>query len=340
MLASPQDKIFERLASAEKASLRARDLTQQLLTFSKGGAPVKKATSLTELIRDSVSFALSGSNVTCEFSMPEDTWVVEVDEGQISQVIQNLIINAEQAMPEGGRIRVSCENLALNEKTGLPLKEGKYVQISVQDQGGGIPPKYLQRIFDPYFTTKEKGRGLGLATVYSIIRNHNGHITLDSEAGVGTTFRIYLPASESQIAARRTESREVRSTKGKILLMDDEAVVRESMREILTFAGYEVESAQEGTEAIDLYVRAKAADKAFDAVIMDLTIPGGMGGKEAIEKLTEIDPEIKAIVSSGYSNDPIMAHFREYGFRGAVSKPYKVNEITDILYDILTDTIE
>jgi PAS domain S-box-containing protein len=340
MLASPQDKIYERLTSAEKASLRARDLTQQLLTFSKGGAPVKKATSLSELIKDSVSFALSGSHVTCEFSFPDDLWVVEVDEGQISQVIQNLIINAEQAMPEGGRIRVSCKNLTVSEEEGLPLKEGTYVRISVQDQGGGIPPKYLQRIFDPYFTTKEKGRGLGLATVYSIIRNHNGYITLDSETGVGTTFRIYLPASQGKIVTQRIESREVRSAKGKILLMDDEEVVRESMREILTFAGYEVEPAQDGTEAIDRYVKAKAADKPFDAVIMDLTIPGGMGGKEAIQRLTEIDPEIKAIVSSGYSNDPIMANFREYGFRGAVSKPYKVSEITDTLYVVLTDAKE
>jgi PAS domain S-box-containing protein len=340
MLASPQDKIYERLTSAEKASLRARDLTQQLLTFSKGGAPVKKATSLQELIRDSVSFALSGSNVTCEYSIPDDVWVVEVDEGQISQVIQNLIINAEQSMPEGGRIRVSCMNLTVSQEDGLPLKEGMYVGISIQDEGEGIPKKYLQRIFDPYFTTKEKGRGLGLATVYSIIRNHNGYITLDSEIGVGTTFRIYLPASQTKIATQKIESREVKSTRGKILLMDDEEVVRESMREILTFAGYEVEPAQDGTEAIDLYVKAKAADKPFDAVIMDLTIPGGMGGKEAIQRLTGIDPEIKAIVSSGYSNDPVMANFREYGFRGAVSKPYKVNEITDTLYAVLTDTKE
>ena len=340
MLASPRDKIHERLTSAEKASLRARDLTQQLLTFSKGGAPVKKVTSLPELIRDSVSFALSGSNVTCEFSIPDDLWVVEIDEGQISQVIQNLIINAEQAMPEGGRIRLDCKNLNVNEEDRLPLKEGMYVGISIQDQGEGIPQKYLQRIFDPYFTTKRKGRGLGLATVYSIIRNHNGYITLDSETGVGTTFRLYLPASQTKITPQRIENGEVLAAKGKILVLDDEDIVRESMREILMFAGYEVELARDGAEAIEQYVKAQATDRPFDAVIMDLTIPGGMGGKEAMQKLIEIDPGIKAIVSSGYSNDPIMANFMEYGFRGAVSKPYKVNELTDTLYAVLRDAQE
>jgi PAS domain S-box-containing protein len=340
LLVSPQEKIFQRLTAAENASLRARDLTQQLLTFSKGGAPVRKTTSIGALMRDSVSFALSGSNVICEFAIPDDLWAVDIDEGQISQVVHNLIINAEQAMPGGGTIKLNCRNIAVSEESGLPLKNGKYIRISVTDQGEGISPKYLPKIFDPYFTTKEKGRGLGLAMVYSIIRNHEGHITLESQIGVGTTFRIYLPASRSEISGYEIEESSLRTAGGKILVMDDEEIIRESMFEILSFAGYEVEFAKDGTEAIEAYVRAKADNKPFDMVIMDLTIPGGMGGKEAVERLREIDPEIKAIVSSGYSNDPVMANFRAYGFEGAVSKPYKVAEIVDTLYKVIKSADE
>jgi nitrogen-specific signal transduction histidine kinase/CheY-like chemotaxis protein len=335
LLASPEDKISQRLTAAENASLRARDLTLQLLTFSKGGAPIKRTTSMGVLIKDSVSFASSGSNVICEFAIPDDLWVVDIDEGQMSQVIHNLIINADQAMPGGGTILVSCRNTTVSQDDGLPLKSGNYILISISDQGQGISPKYLPKIFDPYFTTKETGRGLGLAMVYSIVRNHEGHITLESKIGVGTTFKIYLPASGSRISGDNIAESQLRTAKGKILVMDDEAIVRESMIEILSFAGYEVESAKEGTEAIDAYIKAKASDKPFDIVIMDLTIPGGMGGKEAIETLKEIDPEIKAIVSSGYSNDPVMANFRAYGFEGAVSKPYKVAEIVDTLYKVI-----
>ena len=334
LLVSPEDKISQRLTAAENASLRARDLTLQLLTFSKGGAPIRKATSMGALIRDSVSFASSGSNVSCEFAIPDDLWVVDIDEGQMSQVIHNLIINAEQAMPGGGTITVSCRNTTVSQDDGLPLKNGNYILISISDQGQGISPKYLPKIFDPYFTTKETGRGLGLAMVYSIIRNHEGHITLESQIGVGTTFKIYLPASGSIISGDNIAEKQLHAARGKILVMDDEAIVRESMLEILNFAGYEVECAKEGTEAIEAYVKAKASDEPFDLVIMDLTIPGGMGGKETIERLKKIDPEIKAIVSSGYSNDPVMANFRAYGFEGAVSKPYKVAEIVDTLYKV------
>lgn len=243
-------------------------------------------------------------------------------------------------MPGGGTIKVSCENTTVSEEDALPLKEGRYVQISFGDQGEGISPKYLQRIFDPYFSTKEKGRGLGLATVYSIIRNHDGYITVESKLGVGTTFRIYLSASASEIAGRKIEDEKVLTAKGKILVMDDEEIVRESVGEILKYAGYEVEFAMDGTEAIEKYTKGMAADEPFDAVVMDLTIPGGMGGKEAIKKLVEIDPKIKAIVSSGYSHDPVMADFRGYGFSGAVSKPYKVTEIINTLYDVITRTME
>ena len=336
MLVSPkEEKVAQRLTAAENASLRARDLTQQLLTFSKGGAPVKKTISIGSLIRDSVSFALSGSNVICEFSIPDDLWAVDIDEGQISQVVHNLIINAEQAMPGGGTIQAHCRNTIVTGEDGLPLKNGNYVQISIKDQGEGISAKYLPNIFDPYFTTKEKGRGLGLAMVYSIVRNHGGHITVESQSGSGTTFTIYLPASSARIFLATPEERMLHAARGKILVMDDEDIIRESMREILSFAGYEVEFAKDGKEAIEAYVRSTEIGKPFDIVIMDLTIPGGMGGKEAIGRLKEISPEIKAIVSSGYSNDPVMANFKDYGFEAAVTKPYKVKDIVDTLYEVI-----
>jgi PAS domain S-box-containing protein len=335
---SPQNKIFNMLSDAETASLRARDLTQQLLTFSKGGAPVKKPSSIVGLIKDSASFILSGSKVHCEFDMPEDLWPVEIDEGQMSQVINNLIINADQAMPQGGIIQVTCKNVMVTREDKLPVKEGKYIKVSITDQGMGISEIHFGKIFDPYFTTKEKGRGLGLATVYSIIKNHDGHISVESRLGVGTTFHIYLPASEARIPVQKIEDKKPLAGKGRILIMDDEEVVRNVAGLMLNNLGYETGFAKDGNEAIELYNKARESGQPFDAVIMDLTIPGGMGGVEAIKILTDMDPEIKAIVSSGYSNDPVMANFREYGFSGAVSKPYKVKELLDTLNDIITRT--
>jgi PAS domain S-box-containing protein len=335
MYVKQEDKMIERLAESEKASLRAKDLTQQLLTFARGGAPIKETASIVELIKDSVSFVLSGSNVKCEFSIPNDLWMVEIDEGQMSQVINNLIINAQQAMPEGGIIDVSAENMTVGSEHGLPLKGGRYVKIAIKDHGIGIPKEHLQKIFDPYFTTKQKGSGLGLATSYSIVRKHDGHITVDSELGAGTTFTIYLPASEKEIPTSKDKEEESLLGKGRILVMDDEEVVRGVACEMLRRIGYEVEFARDGTEAIELYKRARESGQPFDAVILDLTVPGGIGGKEAIKRLLEIDPRVKAIVSSGYSNDPVMAKFREYGFRGVIAKPYKIEELSGVLRRII-----
>ncbi|MFQ5865902.1 MAG: PAS domain S-box protein [bacterium] len=336
----PKNDLFTVLADAENACLQAMDLTQQLLTFSRGGAPVKKTASISELIKDTVEFTLRGSNVKCEYFIPDDIWPVEIDEGQMSQVINNLIINADQAMPEGGNIKIWVENLTINTIRGLPLKSGNYVKISFEDQGVGIPKEFMPKIFDPYFTTKQKGSGLGLATSYSIIKNHDGLITVESRLGVGTTFHIYLPASRNRFLKKKQIKKVVSRkrpfvSKGRILVMDDELAVRKSVCRMLNRIGYEVELAEDGTEAIELYKKAKDSGLPFDAVLMDLTIPGGMGGKEAIHLLNEIDSNIKAIVSSGYSNDPVISDFKNYGFRGVVAKPFEINSLCQVLEKVI-----
>ncbi len=326
MYVKHDSKAYENLKSAEKAIHRATNLTQQLLTFSRGGAPVKKAASLTEIIRESTEFILNGSNVTCEYHIADNLRQIEVDEGQISQSIQNLILNASQSMPEGGKIRISIDNIELTRETGFPLHEGSYLKIAIQDEGTGISKENLKNAFDPYFTTKDMGRGLGLSLTYSIIKNHDGHISVESDIGSGTTLTIYLPASENQIEENESEEDIFILGQGKILLMDDEEIIRESIGSFLTVSGYEIMYANNGEEAVDLYHKEMKTSNPFDAVILDLTIRGGTGGKEAIKKLLEIDPNVKAIVSSGYSNDPVMAKFREYGFRAVLAKPCRSQE--------------
>jgi len=340
MYVKPKEEVFEILTEAEKASLRAKDLTRQLLTFSRGGAPIKKTTSILELLKDTVLFALTGSNVKCEFSIDKDLWLVDVDEGQISQVIDNLILNAVQAMPEGGTVKVKAENIIARKEQVLPSQKGKYIKISIKDQGVGIPKEHLPRIFDPYFTTKQKGSGLGLATAYSIIQKHNGYITVESELGVETTFYIYLPISEKQITIGKRETKELIKGEGKILLMDDEDVVIKVGGRLLRHLGYKAEFAQDGAEAIELYKKAKESGQPFNAVILDLVVPGAMGGKEAVKKLIKVDSEVKAIVSSGYSNDPVMAEYGKYGFSGVITKPYKIEELGQVLYRVIKGTIK
>lgn len=312
--------------------MQATSLTQQLLTFSRGGAPIKKKTSVTDLIKDSATFALRGSNVSCNYSFPDDLWLTEADEAQLNQVVNNLVINAQQAMPKGGIIQVSAENMTIHAENTLSLKAGKYVKISIKDQGIGISAECLLKIFDPYFTTKQKGSGLGLATAYSIIKKHGGVISVESELNAGTIFQLYLPALEKEILIKKKAEEKPLIGKGKILLMDDEAVIRTLALRLLKRIGYEVHVANDGAEAIKLY---REANEPFDAVIMDLTIPGGMGGKEAIKKLLEIDPDVKAVVSSGYSNDPIMANFSRYGFKSVIAKPYNIRRLSEVLQKVI-----
>ncbi|MFC1928917.1 MEDS domain-containing protein [Chloroflexota bacterium] len=328
----PGGKAYARLDDAEKASVRARDLTQQLLTFARGGEPIRKAVSMGGLIMETTSFALRGSNVKPVFSIPDDLWVVEVDEGQINQVISNILINADQAMPDGGIINIVAKNTASKEAGALPLPKGNYIEISIEDHGIGISDEHLKRIFEPYFTTKQKGDGLGLATAYSIIKKHHGHISVQSKLGSGTTFHIYLPASRKAAPKKEEEGTQASFPgRGRILVMDDEEIVRELLSQGLTDVGYEVELTEDGAEAIERYTKAKESGQPFNAVIMDLTIPGGMGGKEAIKKLLEIDPDARVIVSSGYSTDPVMADYKEYGFSAIAAKPYRVEEVEKTL---------
>jgi len=332
----PEEKLYAYLNNAETACSRARDLTQQLLTFAKGGAPVKKTSSIVQLLNETAGFALRGSNVRCEFQIAEDLWTAEVDEGQISQVIHNLVINADQAMPEGGALKVRAENILVNGQQNIPLPEGKYIAVAVSDQGIGIPKEYITKIFDPFFTTKQKGSGLGLASCYSILVNHGGYITAVSEPGAGATFTFYLPASAEKIEHKEVAGEVNSDGKGRILVMDDEDIIRDMAQELLSGMGYEVELAGDGVEALNRYQEARASGAPVDAVIMDLTIPGGMGGEEAIQKLLAIDPEARAIVSSGYSNNPIMADYKKYGFSGVLAKPYKITELSAVLQGVMS----
>lgn len=335
MLAPPIGSFQERLGHAEKGCLRARELTQQLLTFAKGGSPIRKAASIIEIIHESTAFAARGSNVICRHHAPANLWPVEVDEGQISQVFNNLVINALQAMPNGGTLRTSMENCEVTDAMGLHITPGRYVHITVSDTGTGIPRENLARIFDPYFTTKKAGSGLGLATTYAIIQKHQGSITVESSEGVGTAFHIYLPASQSAIAPKPTETEIIPRGEGRVLVMDDEQAILDFARASLTHFGYEIDTAEHGDEAIEKFQNAAAKGQPFSAVIMDLTVPGGMGGKEAMKRLLEIDPDVRAIVSSGYSQDPVMANYREYGFAGVVAKPYQVDALAKTLGSIL-----
>ncbi|PWB67747.1 MAG: hypothetical protein C3F14_01255 [Deltaproteobacteria bacterium] len=336
MYANRQGEVYRRLEESEKAALRARDVAQQLLTFSKGGAPIKKITSIQELVTESAGFALRGSNVKCDFSIPDDLWHVEADEGQLSQVVNNLIINAAHAMPEGGTIQVCCRNRIADRNDRMPGKENQ-VSISIMDHGIGIPKEYLSKVFDPYFTTKQKGSGLGLSTAYSIVKKHGGHLAVESELGVGTTFYIHLPAAGGAAPSRKVDEARFAPGKGKILVMDDEEAVRDVAREMLESFGYTVAIARDGTEAIAIYRQAMETGEPPDSVLMDLTIPGGMGGKEAIHRILEIDPDAKGIVCSGYSNDPIMSSYQAYGFRGVIQKPYSLKQLSETIRDVLSN---
>ena len=330
------DKSLERLLEAEQACQRAQHLAKQLLTFAKGGLPLKKPINVEDLLQDVVPLALSGSNSAVEISIDENVWPIEIDEDQIHQVINNILINADQAMPHGGLITIKVQNLYLTPATGLPLPEGKYVRFSFLDQGIGIDQKNIGKIFDPYYTTKKFGNGLGLTTAFSIIKNHQGHITVDSEPGKGTSFHIYLPTAKNAAWLHKTKiSTMPIKGQGRILVMDDEGAIREVLCQMLHKLGYEAVCVKDGGQALEAYQQAKKQGP-FDAVILDLTIPNGLGGKETLELLLQLDPQIRAIVSSGYGDDPIMANYENYGFKSVIAKPYKISELSLVLHNVMS----
>jgi PAS domain S-box-containing protein len=327
------EDIKKYLDDSVETTHRASELTKQLLTFSKGGAPVKKTASLAEIVCDTAKFALRGSKVRVEFLIPDTPWPAEVDSGQISQVIHNLVINAKQAMPKGGIIYISMENIMIKPGRFNP---GNYIKITIKDQGVGIPKENLSKIFDPFFTTKQEGSGLGLATSYSIIKRHDGYLEVESEVDTGTTFFIYLLALSQEITLPESQKEIAASNERlKILIMDDEEIILKSVGEMLEYFGHQVTLVTNGAEAIRVYQQVLGSSAPFDVVIMDLTVPGGMGGQEAIAHLRDIDPKIKAIISSGYANDPIMSDYERFGFCGVVTKPYKFDELTEVLNKVV-----
>jgi signal transduction histidine kinase/CheY-like chemotaxis protein len=323
------------LSAAEQGVLRARDLTLQLLTFAKGGDPVRKAVALSEIVREAAEFALHGSKARCEFKFADDLWPADVDKGQIGQVVQNIIINALQAMPDGGIIRINLHNAEVAAGSLPGLAAGRFLKLSIADNGQGINPEHLPRIFDPYFTTKQQGSGLGLATVYSIVNKHLGRIEVHSKLGEGTTFDVWLPAAHRPPdPAVPPDSMPVRQH-GRVLVMDDEQTIRESATALLERVGLETQAVGDGTAVLREYALAKEAGRPFDVVILDLTVPGGMGGLETIEKLRQMDPQVRAIVSSGYSRDPVLAQYQAHGFLGMVPKPYDLHELVKVVHTVM-----
>ncbi len=337
-----KDKPFKLLGHALVASRTAKNLTQKLITFSKGGAPNREITALDRLVKSAAEFTLSGSNIKCTYNLAPDLWLVDVDPSQIGHAIHNVVMNAREAMPAGGTIQVTVTNVSLLDDIPTP-REGNYVRISITDHGNGIPEAEFDKIFDPYYSTKDrgsrKGTGLGLSICHSIITQHGGEVSVTSQIGSGTTLHLYLPAAiggpPAARASRVADQNQPIFGQGKILVMDDEMMIRELAGEILKHLGYTVEFAKDGAEAVVSYRTALNSQEPFDAVILDLTVRGGMGGKEAIRELIEIDPDVKGIVSSGYSDDPGMTDFKQHGFSGAVAKPYSLEELGGKLNQIL-----
>ncbi len=338
------EEACQLIADAEQAAFKATRLTKQLLTFSMGGSPVKELISVSQLIEETVGFSLSGSNVDYRLTFDENLKAVEVDKGQIDQVLNNLVVNAAQAMPEGGTVTITAENCTHSGESdadkqvffvpGLPLVEGEYVKISIRDDGPGIPRKHLGKIFDPYFSTKTGSTGLGLTTAYSIVKKHGGHIEVESFPGEGTVFSFFLPAAKEEGDEDHEEILQGGTECGKVLVMDDDIIIRTVVEKLLRKTGYNVECVSNGDDALRVYNDAFTANDPFKFVLMDLTIPGGMGGKETVTKIKEFDENAKVIVFSGYSNDPILSNFKEYGFDGVLKKPFSTDELLSLIQNI------
>ncbi len=332
---APDSEEFELLTEVEKTSMEAKQLTQQLLAFSKGGAPIKKVMKVGPLIKESVDFVSRGSNIVCSYKVGPELWTAEIDGGQIRQVFHNLTINAIQAMPKGGHLTVTAKNILVQKEHNLPIPEGMYLLISFQDEGVGIPEENLPKIFSPFFTTKTMGNGLGLAGSYSIIKKHGGHMTLSSQVDVGTTFDIYLPATSQETEPDIPMSLDIVQGHGRVLVLDDESVVRSMFGQFLFRFGFEVVLTTSGEEAIEKFREAKTQGQLFLLVILDLTVRGGMGGKDTLRELQKIDPRVKAIVTSGYSNDPVMSQYEKYGFKGMLTKPFNFDELNIVIKQVL-----
>lgn len=333
-------EITNNLSQAEAAVARAQSVSLQLLTFSKGGAPVTKVVDIAELLSKSAAFALRGSNVECGLRFAEDLHHVVCDPGQIGQVIHNLLINAAQAMPRGGIVEISADNATFDDSQVAPtLTAGKYVRITVVDEGDGIPEENIERVFDPYFTTRSAGSGLGLASTYHIVEKHNGAISVTSTVGQGSAFTFFLPAS-CEVPSPQ-EHKAIADGGGRtILVMDDDQTIRDMLSLMLAEMGYSVIPAQDGQEAIDLYKRQQNAGHAPDAVILDLTVTAGMGGTDAIVKLRELDPKVKAIVSTGYYTHPVMSNPQEAGFSAAIAKPFTVAQLSQALDSVIAGPVD
>jgi len=333
------NELYPILSDIQEGAKQAQNLTLQLLTFSKGGTPVKKVMNINKLVNESAIFSIRGAKATCRFEFFKDLWVAEVDEGQINQVIGNLVINANQAMPNGGMIAIKTENSIIKSDSVLPLAAGHYVKIIIEDQGVGISQKHLQSIFEPYFTTKQKGNGLGLATAYSIIKRHNGFISVYSELEKGTVFNIYLPASVKDVEEPVEIKNSMHKGAGKVLIMDDQESILKMVEMMVKSMGYETVTAVDGIQSIDKFREAYQSDHPFDLVILDLTIPGGMGGVKTVIELLKIDPNVRAVVSSGYSNDSITANYRDYGFCGSVPKPFTMAQLAGMFNEIFDEEV-
>ncbi|HYA15659.1 MAG TPA: ATP-binding protein, partial [Syntrophales bacterium] len=320
----------------ERALSTSVNLTSQLLTFAKGGRPVKKLIRLQPAIDTAVNFALSGSSTDCDVDIASDLWSIEADEGQLVQVIQNIIMNANEAMAGNGTVKISAENMKIERGVNASMPNGgHYVRLDIHDFGIGIPEQNLGRIFDPYFTTKQRGSGLGLATSFSIIRNHGGLIEVRSEQNKGSTFSIYLPAKDQARTAVEKTISDSSAKKGRILVMDDEELIRDVAKNMMAALGHESECVENGEEAIKMFRHARETETPFDVVILDLTVKGGMGGEETVRRLREIDPDVKTIVSSGYSDDSIIADYQSHGFSAYLKKPYAMESLRTILNSLL-----
>lgn len=340
--ATSPDKLYERLTRAEEHCLKAKSLTKRLLTYSRGGSPLRKTSSLAKVLQEAAIFSVSGKNIKCKFDFADDLWSAQIDEGQMHQVTHYLVTNAAEAMPQGGTIEIGAQNKRLNADQVPPLLAGNYLQWYVKDHGVGIPKEHMKKLFDPYFTTKQmsniKGMGLGLAICYSIVKNHEGLIIVDSEPGAGTIFTVYIPAVDEECGKRNTKGNEEikKSAQPKILLIDDERILLEVTSSMLIHLGYEVATAECHEEALAIYGKAKEAGRPFSLIIMDLTLRGDEGGETAIRRWLAIHPEVKAIISSGYVRDPVIEEYWKYGFTGAIMKPYTIAELEKALAKVIT----